>query len=99
MGGGSYNYLYSKEPDELLRGGWEDLEHMARRLARLGYAADAAGETEELLLILRQVQVRLEARQRRLADIWRAVEWWDSGDSGEDGVKAALAQYREKGAL
>jgi hypothetical protein len=29
-----------------------------------------------------------------LADVWKAVEWWDSCDSGEDAVEEALKKYR-----
>lgn len=98
MSGGSYNYLCYKGPSELLDSGHADLESMALRLAGLGYATDAARETEKLLLILRQTEVQLAARINRLSAIWHAIEWWDSCDSGEDEVKFALEQYRQKGA-
>jgi hypothetical protein len=94
MSGGSYNYLCHAEPDELLNKA-EDLQFMADRLAGLGYASDAASETQELLLTVRQYQNRLEAMKCRLEGVWRAVEWWDSCDSGEDGVKDALDDYRQ----
>lgn len=97
MSGGSYNYLCHKEATDLFEAEG-DLEGMSSRLAGLGYAKDAARETEELLLILRQVRVRIQARADRLNRIWRAVEWWDSCDVGEDAVKEALAKYREPGA-
>ena len=93
MSGGSYNYLFCKSGDDLvdIPG---DLEAMAERLEKLGWAEDAARETEELILILRQAQVRTSLRIHRFMDIWHAVEWWDSGDSGEERVKDALAIYR-----
>jgi hypothetical protein len=95
MSGGSYEYLYVWSAEKLLERE-EILEAMASRLAGLGYAQDAARETEELLCIVRQARVRIETRQQRLAEVWRAVERWDSCDSGEDGVKRALANYREE---
>ncbi|MGQ4343586.1 hypothetical protein [Streptomyces sp. SAS_275] len=95
MSGGSYNYLYAAQDLQDLRSRRYDLEEMATRLAGLGYAQDAARETEELLLLLRQWETRAEVRMRRLADLWHAVEWWDSHDSGEDGVHEALAKYRD----
>lgn len=93
MSGGSYNYLYCKDSDALLNEERE-LTSMAERLAELGYAEDAARETEELLLIIRQAKIRIDVRARRLSGVWHAVEWWDSADSGEDGVKHALDAYR-----
>ena len=51
-------------------------------------------ETEELIIILRQFQNRVNARLERLSPVWRAVEWWDSCDTSEDGVKKALSEYR-----
>lgn len=99
MSGGSYDYLCHKDADELINSSHcqSTIDAMASRLSGLGYAQDAANETEELLLIVRQVQTRLNVRIDRLRGIWRAVEWWDSADSGEDSVKEALQHYREKG--
>lgn len=94
MSGGSYNYLcHAFDLDDLLekRG---SLQEMADRLAGLGYAEDAAKETEELLVLLNQWRVHAEVRRNRLAEVWKAVEWWDSSDCGEDGVREALAKYR-----
>jgi len=95
MSGGSYNYLFTAQDLEDLHNRRFDLEEMATRLAGLGYAQDAARETEELLLLFRQWEVRAEARMRRLSDVWHAVEWWDSNDSSEDRVHEALAKYRD----
>lgn len=98
MSGGSYDYLFTKSPEDLLS--YEgSLESMANRLAGLGYATDAAREAEDLLLIVRQVRNRLQARMDRLSGIFRAVEWWDSCDSTEEVVHKALAEYRKAGAL
>ncbi|MGW5173124.1 hypothetical protein ACWERY_02000 [Streptomyces sp. NPDC004082] len=94
MSGGSYNYLYTAMDLEDLLTRRHSLEEMASRLAGLGYAEDAAKETEELRVLLNQWTIRAEVRLRRLADLWHAVEWWDSHDSGEDGVHEALAKYR-----
>lgn len=96
VSGGSYNYLGSVCYDDLaqLISRKDDLREMADRLAGLGYAEDAARETEELLVMLRQWQIRAEVRVRRLAEVWHAVEWWDSGDSSEERVQKALAAYR-----
>lgn len=94
MSGGSYNYLYSMQDLEDLQARQHDLRDMADRLAGLGYAQDAARETEELLLLLRQWETRAAVRMSRLTAVWRAVEWWDSNDSGESAVTETLTKYR-----
>lgn len=93
MSGGSYNYLFCKDSDQLVNEE-STIQEMADRLASLGYAEDAARETTELLLMIRQARVRIDTRARRLSQVWQSVEWWDSGDGGEDGLAKALAQYR-----
>lgn len=93
MNGGSYNYLCHADFDTLVTK-QEELQMMADRLAGLGYAIDAAKETQELLLILRQCENRVEAMTSKLSDVWRAVELWDSSDSEEKGVIEALNRYR-----
>jgi hypothetical protein len=94
MSGGSYNYLcHAFDLDDLLEKR-HSLREMADRLAGLGYADDAAKETEELLVLLNQWGVRAEVRRNRLADLWKAVEWWDSCDWSESRVHEALAAYR-----
>jgi len=93
MSGGSYDYLYSKDVEDLLHS-QETIQNMADRLAGLGYASDAAKETEIILLTLRQFENRISAMKERLSDVWHSVEWWDSCDSGEESVKNALEKYR-----
>lgn len=93
MSGGSFDYLCFKEAEELM-GNTEQLEQMAKLLAELGYAEDAARESEELLCLVRQARVRLAVRQARLKGVFQAVEWWKSGDYSEAQVKEALAAYR-----
>ena len=95
MSGGSYDYLYARFDDVI--GELDQHTHliaMRDRLVGLGYAEDAARETDEVLLMLLQLQALLKTRHARLAPVWRAVEWWDSCDSGEDEVKKALERYR-----
>lgn len=94
MSGGSYNYLCNTWDLDRLLEHEGDLEAMSLRLAGLGYAGDAARETEELLLLLRQWKNRAEARVERLRGVWKAIEWWDSSDWGEDDVRKALTKYR-----
>lgn len=94
MSGGSFNYLcHTWDLGDIVekRG---DLEEMSQALAALGYAQDAARETEELLVILRQWEVQASVRLERLREVWKAVEWWRSCDYSEDQVREALTAYR-----
>lgn len=93
MSGGSYDYLCFKGADELVchQG---VIDEMASRLSGLGYAQDAARETFELLQIIRAYETRVSVIRDRLEPIWRSIEWWDSGDSGEDRFKEDLEEYR-----
>ena len=92
MSGGSYNYLCYAEANDLFQK-LDDLRRMAERLADLGYE-DAAGETTDLLLSIRQCERHFNAIAKRMYGVWRAVEWCDSGDSGEDEIKEAITKYR-----
>lgn len=93
MSGGSYNYLFTKDAHDIMAYDGE-LSDMCDRLAGLGYADDVAREATELLLVTRQSRVRIESIQKRISDVFHAVEWWDSGDGGEDTLAKALARYR-----
>lgn len=93
MSGGSYDYLCYKDPDQLMSC-TDQLQSISDRLAGLGYAPDAAAEVQELLLTIRQYDNRISSMMNRLTDVMRSVEWWDSGDCGEDAVKKSLEKYR-----
>lgn len=93
MSGGSYGYLYAKDADALFADPSE-LQEMTDRLAGLDWAADAAADAADLVAIIRTQKARVDAAMRRLADVFHAVEWWDSNDWGEDQVRAVLAEYR-----
>lgn len=93
MSGGSYNYLCYKDSDNINESR-SDINDMRDRLTELGYL-DAAKETESVTLMLNAFEVRIQARIERLSEVWRAVEWCDSGDSGEDSVKKAVDKYRD----
>ena len=93
MSGGSYNYLCHKESYDIHERK-EELNQMRDRLIELGFA-DAAGETESVLLMLQSFEVRLQTRIDILKDVWRSVEWMDSGDSGLDSVERSVEKYRD----
>lgn len=92
MSGGSYNYLCYKEYNEITNHE-QDVNEMRDRLIELGFK-DAAQETESVILMINSFEVRLNARLERLRDVWKSVEWMDSGDSGIDRVKESVEKYR-----
>lgn len=85
MSGGSYDYLYFQASE--LGGHKGQLEAMAERLDGLPYAAAAAAATHKLLASL---------NDEALPEVWKAVEWWDSGDYSEDQVRDAAIKYQER---
>lgn len=93
MSGGSYNYLCYKEYNEISNH-IQDIGKMRDRLIELGFK-DVAQETESILLMINSFEVRVNARLERLQDIWKAVEWMDSGDSGIEYVNEEVLLYRE----
>lgn len=93
MSGGSYDYLCYKDAFEL-ESHREELNRMRDRLVELGHL-DAAKETESIILTLDSFKVRMEARLSRLKDVWRAVEWLDSGDYRKEQVAEAVKKYQE----
>lgn len=95
MSGGSFDYLFVKDASDILAVE-DDVQDMADALSRLEYAQDAATETKEILQALRDFRESMEFRLNRIASVWKGVEWWYSGDSGEDGVREALKEYRQK---
>lgn len=93
MSGGSFDYLCFKAVPDIFDAE-RSLASMGDALAVLGYAPDAARETHAVLAEVRAARARIEAKLERLEGVWRAVEWWHSNDSTEDGVRRALADYR-----
>lgn len=89
MSGGSYDYLCFKADD--LSGRRGTVEEMAQRLEGLPYATAAAVDTRRVLTLLDDARNLAE----RLSDTWHAIEWWDSGDYGEEQAQEALAAYRD----
>lgn len=79
VSGGSYDHLHSRLENLGVAG---DISRMADRLRNSGYA-DAADATMQVLSL-----------PPSLAEVWRAVEWADSGDSDEEDVREAVVAWR-----
>ncbi|MER6575812.1 hypothetical protein [Nonomuraea sp. NPDC001023] len=89
MSGGSYDYMGS-------RAGWCDFIHlpdtltrMRDRLQELPYAAKAAADTQT---VIDHLNAAID-QAAKLGPAWHAIEWWTSGDWGEDQAKLVVEHY------
>lgn len=98
MSGGSYEYICNRDSRELAESYGDPLTNMLERLLGLGYANDAATETQGViddLAELRALMARIDRRMRPIQTVWREMEWWDSNDSGEDAFRRVLEEWRQ----
>lgn len=94
MSGGSWNYLYSKEIDELMNGSsTELLQDMVDRLNSAGFE-DVAKDTQRLVEYTKSASIRIETLFEALSPVFKAVEWFDSGDWGEETLNNEILKYR-----
>lgn len=92
MSGGSLNYLFCKEPEDLFNH-IEDLEEVEFVLLRKGYQ-DIAKDVRRLIEYLQTAYNRIEVLSTQLNDVFHAVEWWKSADYGESTLREHLEEYR-----
>jgi hypothetical protein len=90
MSGSSYNYLCFKTVSEL-EGDIEMVHAMANRLKQLGHD-DAAAATMKIIDSINAINQDVF----KLSEVWKAVEWLDSGDWGIESVNTAVAKFSEE---
>ena len=96
MSGGSHNYLYCRDEEDLFSwSGVTDLDNMATSMIEHG-AINIAKDTLRLKNYIEQTLTRVEVMQESLSKVFRAVEWRDSGDIGEDSLQKAFEEYRNR---
>lgn len=91
MSGGSYDYLCFRDEHDIF-GHLGNLRDMADRLD--GLCPEAAAETRALFDGPRSLLAELQTRIGRLDELWKAVEWRDSNDWGDDQLANAVATFR-----
>lgn len=96
MSGGSYNYLYCKEPEELFAN-VGDIEDMAETLVKLGYL-DVAHDMTRLSEYIKSAYNRVEVLSGQLRPIMKAVEWYESCDWSAETLGEEVEKYRNGGA-
>lgn len=94
MSGGSLNYLYCKDPDELYNC-INEMEKAEEFLLKEGYS-DVAKDVRRLIEYVIISRNRIEVLQENLKKVFRSIEWYDSGDSGKEAVIKAVEDYRNK---
>ncbi|MET8648426.1 hypothetical protein [Nocardia aurea] len=92
MSGGSYNYLCTRQPGDLL-GCREDLEHARDSLSSLD-ADDVAQVLTDIIALTQDYQTAVESKMDSVHRVLYELEWWHSNDHSEEDFRAALAEYR-----
>ena len=94
MSGGSFNYLCHKELDDFFQN-TEELQSMADSLSEAG-AQDASVLTNSIVYQVNKTRAIVEPMMSDLYEVWHAMEWWRSGDYGDETFKEKLKEWREK---
>jgi hypothetical protein len=92
MSGGSLNYLCYKQPEELFHY-IDEMERVETELIKQG-AVDIAKDVRRLIEYIKTAEIRIGVLSERLNGVFHAVEWWKSGDFGDDSLAKALENYR-----
>ena len=92
MSGGSLNYLCYKSPEELFHYIAEMEEVEAELITR--NAMDIAKDVRRLIEYIKTAENRIGVLSEQLNNVFHAVEWWQSGDIGDDSMLKALENYR-----
>lgn len=96
MSGGSYDYLFCKETCELFNyRNIRTLEEMESRFLGLGYD-DIAKDFRRLIEYIKSANNRVEVLGNQLNNLMHDIEWYDSGDIGEDTLAKRVEEYRTK---
>lgn len=94
MSGGSFNYLFNKEPQELMEDyNTAQLQEMGDILSSLGYD-DIARDMQRLIEYIKTSYNRIAVLSDMLSDVMYAIEWKRSGDYGRDNLIKHLEAYR-----
>ena len=96
MSGGSFNYLcFSELPEIMYR--TDELEQIEQILIEKRYE-DIAKDVHRLVEYCKSAKVRIGVLFEQLNSVLHDVEWYESGDIGDESLKEALEKYRNRGA-
>lgn len=94
MSGGSFNYLYCRNTDELMNN-TSDLEEMRDYLISYGYE-DIAKDAQRLIEYIKSAECVIGTLKNMLEPVFHAAEWYESGDYGKEKMIEVLEKYRRK---
>jgi hypothetical protein len=63
-------------------------------LSSTGFADKEASDTQEIIDKLEDLDKMVQVQIQSLREVWRAVEWWYSSDSGQDEVRKAVEERK-----
>jgi hypothetical protein len=94
MSGGSLNYLFCKETEQLFaEERVAELEAARDVLVKAGYI-DIAKDVQRLAEYIQCAQIRVGVLHEQLQDVLHAVEWYMSADYGKTTMCKHLDAYR-----
>lgn len=97
MSGGSFDYLYCKETEEMFSETViSDLSGMEDILLKANYT-DVAKDIRRLIEYIKSARNRIGVLQENLKPVLKAVEWYESCDIGADSLAKAVERYRAGG--
>lgn len=92
MSGGSFEYLYTKAPEDLMdKANW--IDEMAKILIKQNYL-DVAQDMERLAEYIRSAYIRIDVLSKQLRPVMKAVEYYEDGDIGDEKLKKIIEEYR-----
>lgn len=95
MSGGSYDYLYCKDTEELFSKTIY-FDDMAETLEKLNYL-DVARDMRRLSEYIKSAYNRVDVLAAQLKPIMKAVEYYEDCDYGKDDVQKVINEYRQVG--
>lgn len=95
MSGGSYDYLYCKEPEEIFANA-SYLDDMSETLVKLGYL-DVAKDMTRLAEYIKSAYNRISVLSQNLRPIMKAVEYYEDCDYSKENVAEVVERYRNGG--
>ena len=95
MSGGSYDYLYCKDPEELFEN-VTYIEDMADTLVKLNYL-DVARDMTRLSEYIKTALNRVSVLSEQLKPIMKAVEYYEDCDYSLETLNKTIEKYRADG--
>ena len=94
MSGGSFNYVFCKDVDEVMLC-TQDLKDIRDELIHLGYP-DVAKDVQRLIEYVESSKIVISTLQEKLKDILHDVEWCADGNITNSQLAETIEKYRKQ---